>query len=258
MKFFIGVVMAMMLFTGCTTTEPKVPTVKSNSSVTEANQTEVPIESNVSSIEESSIDDENVILNVFNDELYFEKDKVGKDKRQVVIKYLDAHKWEKKALSKIYKKYKQLWSKKQSKDFFKILEEDKYLSLCSDRRYWDNLQFEENQPERDVLHSILLIRYLNNLSHGCPKWVESNAKIKDENAKEYIRTKHLLSLLPHNVIIPKLIESYQPKSKKFRKFMKKQKRLLELDTEGDVLKASRLELEKHKRKLCEPKYKNRK
>jgi len=260
MKLFMGTLVALLLM-GCRSIEPKVSTSKAIKSVSEVNQTEVFIdngvsaENNVSSvkkIEETLTDDANIILNVFNDELYFEKDKEGIDKRQVVIKYLDAHKWEKKALSETYTKYPKLWSKEQSEDFFKILEEDRYLSLCADRRYWDSLQFEESEPERDVLHSILLIRYLNNLSHGCPQWISS--KVKDENVKAYIHTKQILSLLPYNVIISKLIASYEPKSKKFKALMAEHKRLLALDREAEVLKASRLELEEHKRRLCQPKY----
>ncbi|CAA6803239.1 MAG: Unknown protein [uncultured Sulfurovum sp.] len=259
MRFFIVVVLSVFLFVGCMHVEPKVSTSK----VVDKNLTKNFKEKNVSivselfekeTIESDNLEESHLILNVFNDELYFEKDKVGKDKTKVVIKYLDAYDWEKKALYGIYKKHKNLWSLKQSKELFETLEDDKYLSLCSDRKYWDNLQFEEGQPERDILHSILLIRYLNNLSHGCPQWVESDGKIKNENAKEYINTKDILSLLPHDVIITKVIATHMPKNKKFKKLMKKHKKLLSIDTKEIILKEKRLELEKYKRKFCKPKY----
>ena len=144
--------------------------------------------------------DVEVILNVFDDEFYFEKDKVVKDKRELVINYLNAFKWEKKALRKIYAKHKILWSKKQYRDLEKILEEDKYMALCSDRRYWDYLQFEEEEPQRDILKSILLLRYINNLSYGC----------STQNFKKHIDANYIFSLLPHEVLIDKLLLQFLP------------------------------------------------
>ncbi|HHD82376.1 MAG TPA: hypothetical protein ENK94_04205 [Campylobacterales bacterium] len=262
MKSIFIVITAILLFVGCTHVEPKVPVTE----VKDKNTTEAFKEQNVSSIvelveeenrESDNVEEGNLILNVFEDELYFEKDKVGKDKTKVVIKYLDAHKWEKEALRKIYKRYKKLWSKEQSKAFFKILEEDKYFSLCADRRYWDNLQFEESEPERDVLHSILLLRYLNNLSNGCPQWIASKGKIKDENRKEYINSKEILSLLPHDVLVDKLIMLYVPNSKKFESMIKGHHQTLSLDKKEENIIAERLEIETYKQTQKYPKYNKR-
>jgi len=252
MKYALSLLISMFLFLGCATQTPKI-----KQEVVEKNVTQVAQEPEKELIDTDEIEEGNLIVNVFDDELYFEKDKVGKDKMSIVIKYLDAYAWEKEALKKVYKKYKRLWSKKQSNALRKIIEENAYYALCADGRYWDNLEFEQSEPERDILHSILLLRYLNNLSHGCPKWVESNGKVKNENRKEYVKTESILSLLPHDVIISRLISSFKPKNKKFNALIKKHKKLLSYDIKEEVLKESRLRVELSKQEACKPDYKRK-
>ena len=248
MKIFIVVIM-LLLVGGCVTPKPKVEKV-----VSEQNSSQV----RENKVEEEPKDEEGYLIeNVFDDELYFEKDKVAKDKTAVVIKYLRAYPWEKKSLKRIYKKYKHLWSKRQSKTFKKILQEDKYASLCSDQRYWDNLEFEESEPEHDILQSVLLLRYINNLTHGCVKWVESDGKIKDENRKKDVEAKYIFSLLPHNVLIEKLLLLYAPKEKKFKRLLSEYRALVESDAKGDTIKEKRLELEQFKAAEIHPNYKKR-
>ncbi len=266
MKYIIFVLGSMFLFSGCAVLEAELEVPKSEKKVLEINKTKETLEENLSSVSEEveakalkndNLEESQIIINVFDDELYFEKDKVGRDKTQVVIKYLDAFSWEKKALKKVYAKYKRLWSEQQSKNFRKILEEDRYLSLCSDHKYWDNLEFEESQPKRDVLHSILLLRYLNNLTHGCPQWITSNGKVKDENSKEHIKTKQVFSLLPHGVIIEKLFSLYLPKEKDFFLLLKKHKASLEEAKKREVIQSERLEIEAYKCRKCQPNYKKK-
>jgi len=264
MRYLLITFVAIFLFSGCANLKPEYKALEKDQNQTKHDV--VDIDKNVSIIsqlvdekviEDEALEDENLIQNVFHDELYFEKDKEGVDKRKLAIQYLDARDWEKKALKQIYKKHKKLWSKKQSKDLWKILEEDRYFGLCSDRKYWDNLQFEESQPERDVLHSILLIRYLNNLSSGCPGWVLSKKKIKNENSKEVINSRHVLSLLPHEVLIDKLIMIYVPKSKKFERMVEEHHNTLSLDKKEEVILLERLDIEEYKRNQKYPKYKKR-
>lgn len=266
MKDLFVLFVVLFLFSGCVHSEPKPEVQDKNPKDTNVTEDQV-VEKNVSIIsqlvdekviEDESLDEVNLIHNVFHDELYFEKDKEGVDKHKLVIKYLDARDWEKKALKKIYKKHKKLWSKKQSSDLWKIVEEDRYFGLCSDRRYWDNLQFEESQPERDILHSILLIRYLNNLSNGCTEWIRSQRKIKDENSQEHINTKEILSLLPHNVLVEKLIMLYVSKSKRFRTMIDNHHESLSLDKKEEEILAERLAIETYKREEKHPKYQKRK
>ena len=256
------IVIAVVLFiTGCVTPQPKEKVVVNNeqnnsSQILEHNRSVVR-EKKVVQEEQNEEEEGHIIENVFDDNLYFEKDKAGVDKTAVVIKYLHAYPWEKKALKRIYKKYKHLWSKRQSETFKKILQEDKYASLCSDQRYWDNLEFEENEPERDILQSMLLLRYINNLSHGCPKWVESNGKVKDENRKKDVESRYIFSLLPHKVLIKKLLLLYAPKEKKFKTLLSKYKALVESDANREKIKEKRLELEQFKASEIHPNYRKR-
>ncbi len=261
-SFWIG--LTLLLLSGCAVLEPDFGVPKEEHNVTKS-VIKIEKEHNLSRSElkkeESAPKEEpqeaELLENVFDDELYFEKDKVGVDKVAVVIKYVDAYPWEKKALRGAYAKYKRLWSKKQSQDFREILEEDRYLSLCSDHRYWENLQFEEGEVERDVLQSILLMRYLNNLANGCPKWVESDGKIRDENAQEKINTKQIFSLLPHEVIIEKLLLLYLPKDEAFNSLLKKYQQSLQKHPKEVQLKEERLAIEALKCKQCQPNYTKR-
>jgi len=154
-------------------------------------------------IKTKSLQNVEVVLNVFDDEFYFEKDKAVKNKRTLVIKYLDAEQWEKQALRKIYAKHQRIWSVKQYRDLEKILDEDRYASLCSDRRYWDHLKFEDEEPQRDILKSILLLRYINNLSYGC-------SHVVLPNGKNHVDANYIFSLLPHKVLIDKLLLQFVP------------------------------------------------
>ena len=253
------IVIALLIVGGCTTSsQPKVKTVshEQNSSQSLEHNRSVVVEKKVAQ-EELKEEEGHIIENVFDDELYFEKDKVGVDKTALVIKYLHAYPWEKKALRRIYKKYKHLWSKRQSETFKKIVQDDKYASLCSDQKYWDNLEFEESEPERDILQSVLLLRYINNLSHGCPKWVKSNGKIKDENRKKDVEAKYIFSLLPHRVLIEKLLLLYAPKEKRFKRLLSEYKALVESDVDREKIKEKRLELEKFKAAEIHPNYRER-
>ena len=198
-----------------------------------------------------------LLENLFADELYFEKDKVGVDKTAVVIKYLRAYPWEKKALKEIYREHKHLWSKQQSKSFKKILQEDRYASLCGDHAYWENLEFEESEPEQDILQSVLLLKYINNLTHGCVEWVESDGKVKDENREKPVEAKYILSLLPYNVLIKKLFLIYTPKKKRFKRVLSEYKALVESDATRDKIKEKRLLVEQSKITEIEPNYRKK-
>ena len=251
-----NILIALVLFiTGCVTSQPKAK--KTVSYEQNSSQT---LEHNRSAVMEKKVVQEeegHIIKNVFDDELYFEKDKAGVDKTAVVIKYLHAYPWEKKALNRIYKKYKRLWSKRQSKNFKKILQEDNYASLCGDQDYWDNLEFEESEPEHDILQSVLLLRYINNLTHGCVKWVESDGEIEDENREKDVEAKYIFSLLPHNVLIDKLLLLYAPKEKAFKRLLSEYKVLVTSDVSKESIKEKRLELEQFKASEIHPNYKER-
>jgi hypothetical protein len=207
--------------------------------------------------EEKTREPVEVIENVFSDELYFERDKVHENKYLMVIKHLDALALEKDALKVMYRKNMNIWSKKQSKDFKHIMEKNQYFSLCSDKRYWDNLVFEEQLVEKEILQSILLLKYLTNLKYGCKKWVESNNKIKDENHKKEMNYYHILSLLPHDVLMEKVVQMFLPVEERFLFKLDEYRSLLASTTNKSDLKEKRLELERLKVLKQEPNYINR-
>ena len=209
----IAVVGVLLLFNGCTILKPSFGVINEDTVKIIPDKNEIIVEKTIlvkisdkKKIKDKSLEPEEIILNVFDDELYFERDKVRGNKSRLIIRYLDAFSWEKNALLKAYTIYKKIWSKKQSDDFKEILEEDKYFALCTDSRYWENLKIEDKEPERDILHSILLIKYLNNLSYGC-------REIDDNSIQEHIDADHILSLLPHDVLIHKLLLIHLPKEK---------------------------------------------
>jgi len=163
-----------------------------------------------------------------------------------LIKYLDAYPWEKKALRKAYTQYRKLWTKSEIHDFLAIVNEDKYLSLCSDKRYMDNLMFTADPAKQDLLYSILLLKYLNNLSHGCMEWVSSDGMIKNENSKEYIESDYLLSMLSKDILIERLFTRYVPKEKDFFPALKRYKLLTKYLEKSDEIKSERLQIEQYK------------
>lgn len=269
MRYFCIALVGIVFFSGCVQPEPKpqepLQVKDVNKSVSQEvevqgiEETFVPtLDSKDKAPQDKASEEVTVIANVFSDELYFEKDKEGVDLHQLVIKYLDAQAWEKKALRAIYKKHKKIWSQKQSDALWRIIEKNHYFGLCADGKYWDNLQFEESEPERDILHSMVLIRYLNNLSNGCPQWIESKGKVQDENTQEHINTQEILSLLPHGVLVDKLIMVYVSKSKTFKSMIDNHHESLSLDKKEEEILAERLAIEAYKREEKTPKYHKRK
>jgi len=189
-----------------------------------------------------------VIVNVFSEDI----EDFASSKR--LINYLDAYPWEKKALYKAYGKHKKLWTKHEIQDFLAIINEDKYLSLCADKRYLDNLIFTTDVAKQDLLYSILLLRYLNNLSHGCSEWVGSNGTILNENSEKYIESDYLLSMLPKNILIERLFTRYIPKEKDFFPAIKRYKLLTKYLEKSDEIKNERLQIEQYKRFENHPDY----
>jgi len=88
-----------------------------------------------------------LIVNVFSEDIE------GFANSKHLIQYLDAYPWEKKALHKAYSRYKMLWTQREIQDFLAIIHDDKYLSLCADKRYLDNLIFTTDVTKQDLLYS---------------------------------------------------------------------------------------------------------
>ena len=187
------------------------------------------------------------IVDVFTDSIFLDGDRLK------LIKNLDALPWEKKSLLKAYKNHTDLWNKKQRKAFQKILESDKYLSLCGEKRYYDNLLFTVEEPQADILHSILLLKYINNLSHGCMQWVSQ--KVNNENSSKDIPSTYLLDMIEKDALVERLFIPFVPRKKSFRIALREYKKMKEKVGNSQELKVRRIEIEQIKQTQEYPSYK---
>ena len=194
----------------------------------------------------SEVVGEYCIVDVFTDSMFLNGDRIK------LIKNLDALDWEKKALLIAYKNHTELWNSKQKKEFQKILEDDKYLSLCGDRRYYDNLLFTTEEPQVDILYSILLLKYLNNLSNGCTKWVSQ--KLGNENSKKNIHAEYLLDMIEKDAIVERLFVPFIPRQKRFLIAIREYKKMEDRAEKSQKLKDRRLEIEQLKHTEEYPNY----
>jgi len=194
----------------------------------------------------SEVVGEYCIVDVFTDSMFLNGDRLK------LIKNLDALAWEKRALLKAYKKHTKLWNEQQRKEFQQILEEDKYLSLCGDKRYYENLLFTVEEPQVDILYSILLLKYLNNLSNGCTKWVSQ--KIANENSSKNIQSDYLLDMIEKDAIVERLFVPFFPRQKRFMVAIREYKKMKNRDVKPEKLKDRRLEIEQLKKTEEYPNY----
>ena len=236
----------LFLFVGCHST-PK-PSVKEELKITEPKENNVSVaplvlEKNVSKVlPEHEIE---VIKSVFKDEEHFGGNRLK------LIDDLVAQNWEKRALRWAYRKNKSLWNREQKETFKVILEKDLYLSLCDSKPYWDNLMLVSGEPEEDILYSVLLLRYLNNLESGCVDWVTENKEMKK---RDYVHANYVLNLLSFKVLIDRLFLAYLPEREIFYKSLREYKSLEENGVDKLALKAKRLEVENYKSTKSYPSY----
>jgi hypothetical protein len=186
------------------------------------------------------------IVDVFTDSMFSNGD------RFKLIQNLDALAWEKKSLLKAYKNHTDLWNKKQRKAFQRILESDKYLSLCGERRYYDNLLFTAEEPQADILHSILFLKYINNLSNGCMQWVSQ--KVNNENSSKNIPSAYLLDMIEKDAIVERLFLPFVPRQKSFRIAIRDYKKMKQKVGNSQELKVRRIEIEQIKQTQEYPSY----
>ena len=186
------------------------------------------------------------IVDVFTDSMFLNGDRIK------LIKNLDALPWEKRSLLKAYENHTELWNSQQKAEFQKILESDKYLSLCGDRRYYDNLLFTAEEPQVDILHSILLLKYINNLSNGCMQWVSQ--KVTNENSARNIPSSYLLDMIEKGAIVERLFVPFFPRQKSFRVAVREYKKFKEKIGSPQELKVRRIEIEQIKQTEEYPSY----
>jgi len=256
--------MLLLLVSGCTPQPKKIdkkpsciihPTSQAGKKpvkevVSTNNETSTDIDDGLKVVDEgngsSEVVGEYCIVDVFTDSMFLNGDRLK------LIKNLDALAWEKRDLLKAYKKHTKLWNEQQKKEFQKILEEDKYLSLCGDKRYYDNLLFTVEEPQVDILHSILLLKYLNNLSNGCTKWVSQ--KLSNENSHKNIPSGYLLDMVEKDAIVERLFVRFIPRQKRFMIAIREYKKMKNRDEKSQKLKDRRLEIEQLKQTEEYPNY----
>jgi len=233
MKKSITMVMSMVvLFVGCSKTEPK------------ANKNYVPV---IESVEQP--------IHEVKSRAIFTDAHVQRGNIRTLIETLDAFHWEKKALHSVYRhEGKMIWKPNQIEDFRKILEDDSYLAMCGDRRYWDYLEVTEDRVKQDVVYSALLLKYLNNLSSGCKEWVSSDGRVLNENKIQNIKAEYVLSLLARGALIEKLFIPYLPKNSEFFVRLKRYKSLEQSIENPSDLKRERLFIEEYKTLKIYPTY----
>lgn len=228
----------MVLFVGCSKTEPKV------------NENNVPI---IESVEEPILN-EQPIFELNRREIFSDTD-VARANIRTLIEMLDVFPWEKKALHFVYRHAgKMIWKPNQIQDFRKILEDDSYLSMCGAQRYWDYLETTDDKVKQDVLYSVLLLRYLNNLSSGCREWVSSDGMVVNENSRKNIKAEYVLSLVAQGALVQKLFIPYLPQNRDFFVALDDYKRLEKSVENLSDLKRERLSIEQYKTLKTYPTY----
>jgi hypothetical protein len=257
-QYILLIIVSILLLSGCTK-QPKKPLCIIHPTSKESNITAVEDTPKTTKEDEelkiiddgaggsNEVEDEYCIVDVFTDSLFLNGD------RMKLIKNLDAQPWEQKVLLKAYKNHTKLWNRRQRKEFQRILEDDKYLSLCGDRRYYDNLLFTLDEPQVDILHSVLLLKYLNNLSHGCRKWVSQKAS--NENHHKNIPSLYLLDMIEKDALVERLFVPFIPRQKSFQIAIREYKQIKENDEKSQKLKDKRLEIEQLKEREEYPSYK---
>ncbi|MBU1669315.1 hypothetical protein KKC13_12970 [bacterium] len=233
MKKSIGIVMgAIIFFIGCSKTEPNV----NKNYIPEIEESEQPIQE-------------------VNNRKIFSDTHVKRGDIRTLIETLDAFPWEKKALHSVYRhEGKMIWHPNQIQDFRKILQDDSYLAMCGDRRYWNHLEVTGQKAKHDVLYSVLLLKYLNNLSSGCRQWVSSEGMVLNENRTQNIKAEYVLSLLARGALIEKLFISYLPKNREFFVSLNRYKALEKSIKNSSDLKRERLFIEQYKTLKIHPTY----
>jgi len=194
----------------------------------------------------NKVEDEYCIVDVFTDSIFLNGDRIK------LIQNLDASKEERAILLKAYKNHTDLWSRTQREKFSTILEEDKYLSLCGARRYYDNLLFTTEEPQLDILYSIIFLKYINNLKNGCYEWVAQRRE--KQTLSHNVHGNYLLDMIEKDALIERLFIPYLPKEKSFLISVREYKKMVDKGSDKEGLREKRLEVEEKKRIEKYPSY----
>jgi murein L,D-transpeptidase YcbB/YkuD len=148
---------------------------------------------------------------------------------------------------------KEGWRSSQKEAFIKILDQDRYMSLCDSRDLYQKVKESKNSR----LMSKLLIAYANNLANGCIdyKAFEASQRAKREKKietdyavyRQKVDQKEIKRKLLAGESIESILQPYIPKNPQFGKLTEKYRKL---QKDGNVsqriLKKVRLNIERAK------------
>jgi len=148
---------------------------------------------------------------------------------------------------------KEGWRSSQKEAFMKILEEDRYMSLCDKRPLYEKVK--KSRDSR--LMSKLLVAYAQNLANGCIdyKAFEASQRAKKEQEietdyeiyREKVDRKEILRKLKAGLPIEQILEPYVPKNPQFEKLIQRYRSLQhDANSSKKVLRKIRLNIERAK------------
>jgi len=147
---------------------------------------------------------------------------------------------------------KEGWHYTQKRTFMKILEEDRYLSLCDDRALYEKVK----QSGDTRLMSKLLVEYTRNLANGCIDIASfkaaQRARRNDDFHTDYkiyrekVDPNRILAQLRQGVSIERILQPYVPKYREFDRLSKAYREQREAGASPTALHKLRLSLERIK------------
>jgi hypothetical protein len=145
------------------------------------------------------------------------------------------------------------WHYSQKREFLKILESDRYASLCDQQALYRKVKESENS----ILMSRLLVAYADNLANSCidiPAFKQAQRARKSDTFKthfEVYRQKvdpsQIKMQLQAGVSIEQILRPYIPNYREFGRLLKRYRQLqLQPDTDPVILHKLRLNIERTK------------
>jgi len=148
---------------------------------------------------------------------------------------------------------KEGWRSSQKGEFLKILDQDRYMSLCDSRPLYKKVKESKNSR----LMSKLLIAYANNLANGCIDYKEFEASQRAKREKkietdyeiyrQQVDPKEIRRKLLAGETIAAILQPYVPKNPQFDKLIQKYRSLgQDANVSQSLLRKIRLNIERTK------------
>ncbi len=141
------------------------------------------------------------------------------------------------------------WRSSQKNEFLKILETDKYMSICNQQALYEKVKESENSQ----LMSKLLVNYTKNLANGCIVNASQTEKIGNKTVKSYgtypqkVSDSDIKMKLKAGQSIEQILKPYIPEYHEFSCLTKSYHRLKKIpETPESTLHKMRLNIERVK------------